>query len=215
MEIRESQFHCETRRLNKAGYARFRNFLLYGERNLAGETVQVDIFQDVLILDYHQEKLSRYSVEFQPDERHFRRVGNPRLYDHRYLSAQLELWNPGDIEWFVIIRESAPVRRRNAAEVTCIQGILHEGKVNKLGGNGYLQFASDYVILFHKRGNTTGNGNCVNSCDDVIENAYPDQARSKAREPSHHETHTPQTLGLSNQLCPRNVWRSMVAFTHP
>jgi hypothetical protein len=28
---------CETRRLNKAGYARFRNFLLYGERNLAGK----------------------------------------------------------------------------------------------------------------------------------------------------------------------------------
>jgi hypothetical protein len=55
---------CETRRLNKAGYARFRNFLLYGERNLAGETVQVDIFQDVLTLDYHQERLSRYSVEW-------------------------------------------------------------------------------------------------------------------------------------------------------
>ena len=41
---------CETRRLNKAGYARFRNFFLYGERNLAGETVLVDIFQDVLTL---------------------------------------------------------------------------------------------------------------------------------------------------------------------
>ncbi len=103
---------CETRRLNKAGYARFRNFLLYGERNLAGEAVQVDIFQDVLTLDYHQEKLSRYSVEWQPDERHFRRIGNPRLYQHPYQSAQLELWKPGEVEWFVIIRESAPVRRR-------------------------------------------------------------------------------------------------------
>ncbi len=77
---------CETRRLNKEGYARFRNFLLYGERNLAGETVLVDIFQDVLILDYHQERLSRYCV--------------------------LELWQPGEVEWFVIIRDSAPVRRR-------------------------------------------------------------------------------------------------------
>jgi hypothetical protein len=48
------------RRLNKAGYAKFRNFLLYGERNLAGEKVQVDIFQDVLTLDYNQERLSRY-----------------------------------------------------------------------------------------------------------------------------------------------------------
>ena len=54
---------CETRRLDKAGYARFRNFLLYGERNLAGERVQVDIFQDVLTLDYNQERLSRYSYQ--------------------------------------------------------------------------------------------------------------------------------------------------------
>lgn len=103
---------CETRRLNKAGYARFRNFLLYGERNLAGETVQVDIFQDVLTLDYHQERLSRYSVEWQPDDHHLARVGSPRLYQHRYQSSQLELWQPGEVEWFVIIRDSAPVRRR-------------------------------------------------------------------------------------------------------
>ena len=103
---------CETRRLNKAGYARFRNFLLYGERNLAGEKVQVDIFQDVLTLDYNQERLSRYSVEWQPDDHHFTRVGYPRLYDHRYQSAQLELWQPGEVEWFVIIRDEPKSRRR-------------------------------------------------------------------------------------------------------
>jgi len=104
---------CETRRLNKAGYARFRNFLLYGERNLAGETVQVDILQDVLTLDYNQERLSRYSVEWQPDDRHFSRVGSPRLYDHRYQSAQLELWQPGEVEWFVIIRDQPRSRKRS------------------------------------------------------------------------------------------------------
>ncbi len=103
---------CETRRLNKAGYARFRNFLLYGERNLAGETVQVDIFQDVLTLDYNQERLSRYSVEWAPDDHNFTRVGYPRLYDHRYQSAQLELWQPGEVEWFVIIRDQPRSRRR-------------------------------------------------------------------------------------------------------
>src|SRR5260370_28536604 len=32
---------CETRQLNKAGYAKFRNFLLSGERSLAGEITQV------------------------------------------------------------------------------------------------------------------------------------------------------------------------------
>ena len=43
---------CETRRLNKAGYAKFRNCSLYGERGLAGETALVNIFQDFLTLEY-------------------------------------------------------------------------------------------------------------------------------------------------------------------
>jgi hypothetical protein len=49
---------------------------------------RLDIFQDVLTLDYNQERLSRYSVEWAPDDRHFIRVGYPRLYDHLYQSAQ-------------------------------------------------------------------------------------------------------------------------------
>ncbi len=103
---------CETRRLNKAGYVKFRNFFLYGERNLAGGKALVDIFQDVLTLEYNQEKLSRYSVEWQPDDRHPARVGASRLYEHSYQSLQLELWEPGEAEWFVIIRTDPPVRRR-------------------------------------------------------------------------------------------------------
>jgi hypothetical protein len=105
---------CETRRLDKAGYAKFRNFLLYGERGLAGEDAMVNIFQDLLTLEYQQEKLSRYSVEWQPDERHLARVGNPRLFLHPYQSAQQELWEPGTVDWFVIIRTNPPVRRRRS-----------------------------------------------------------------------------------------------------
>jgi hypothetical protein len=119
---------CETRRLNKAGYARFRNFLLYGERNLAGETVQVDIFQDVLTLDYHQERLSRYSVEWQPDDHRLARIGSPRLYHHRYQSAQLELWQPGEGEWFVILRAAPRSRRRlRRGRILAIQPPLFSG----------------------------------------------------------------------------------------
>jgi len=103
---------CETRRLDKAGYAKFRNWSLYGERGLAGEVALVNIFQDFLTLEYEQEKLSRYSVEWQPDERHLARVGNPRLFHHPYHSAQPELWEPGEVEWFVIIRTNPPTRRR-------------------------------------------------------------------------------------------------------
>lgn len=103
---------CETRRLNKAGYAKFRNFLLYGERGLAGKQAMVNIFQDLLTLEHEQEKLSRYSVEWQPDERHLARVGNPRFYQHSYPSPQQELWEAGEVEWFVIIRTDPPIRRR-------------------------------------------------------------------------------------------------------
>lgn len=101
----------ETRVLNKAGYAKFRKFLLYGEHGLAGQETLINIFQDTLTLEYGDTPLSRYSVEWQPDERHLRRVGNPRLYAHGYQSKQIPLWERGDVEWHVIIRVDAPGRR--------------------------------------------------------------------------------------------------------
>jgi len=104
----------ETRVLNKAGYAKFRNFLLYGEQGLAGSETLVNIFQDTLTLEYGDSPLSKYSVEWQSDDRHFRRVGNPRLYQHPYQSPQQQLWKPGEVEWFVILRcePKTPRRRR-------------------------------------------------------------------------------------------------------
>ncbi len=113
---------CETRTLTKAGYARFRNFLLYGEQGLAGKRTLINIFQDVLTLEYGEHPLSRYSVEWQPDDRHFLRVGNPRFYDHPYQSLQLPLWQPGEVEWFVIIRTDPAVhRRRKKGQMLLIQ----------------------------------------------------------------------------------------------
>ena len=103
---------CETRTLTKAGYARFRNFLLYGEQGLAGKKTLVNIFQDILTLEYGEYPLSRYSVEWQPDDKHLLRVGNPRLYDHPYQSSQQFLWESGEVEWHVILRTDPPVRRR-------------------------------------------------------------------------------------------------------
>ncbi len=66
----------------------------------------------MLTLEYGAHPLSRYSVEWQPDDRHLLRVGNPRLYDHPYQSPQLPLWEPGEVEWFVIIRGSPKSHRR-------------------------------------------------------------------------------------------------------
>lgn len=122
---------CETRRLNKAGYAKFRNFLLYGERSLAGQETLVNIFQDMLTLEYQQEKLARYSVEWQPDEYHLARVGNPRLFRHPYPSSQLELWEPGEVEWFVIIRARLSTRHwKSQSRMVVVQlPLLAEGTI--------------------------------------------------------------------------------------
>jgi hypothetical protein len=108
---------CETRRLSKAGYARFRDFLLYGERGLAGKKALINIFQDTLALEYGEHPLAKYSVEWQPDDRHLLRVGNPLLYDHPYQSPQLELWSSDQVEWFVII-QAAPYGSRPRGKCT-------------------------------------------------------------------------------------------------
>ena len=83
----------ETCVLNKAEYAKFRNFLLYGEQGLAGCETLMNIFEDTLTIEYGDYPLSKYSIEWQPDDRHLLRVGNPRLYTHPYQSPQLPLWN--------------------------------------------------------------------------------------------------------------------------
>src|SRR5215470_17922227 len=57
-------------------------------------------------LVYDQEKLSRYPDEWQPDYRHLARVGTPRISRHPYHSPQQELWQAGEVEWFVIIRNT-------------------------------------------------------------------------------------------------------------
>lgn len=105
---------CETRVLNKAGYARFRNFLLYGEWALAGRAVAINLFQDTLALEYGEHVLAKYSVEFQPDDKQLLQVGNPRLFEHPYHSSQLSLWPTGSVEWYVILpcQPSSPRRKR-------------------------------------------------------------------------------------------------------
>src|SRR5205085_10185573 len=50
----------ETRPLTKAGYARFRDFLLYGERALAGKRALITIFQDTLALEDGEYPLAKY-----------------------------------------------------------------------------------------------------------------------------------------------------------
>ena len=111
----------EMRTITRAGYVRIRSYLLYGERNLAGERAQVNLFQDVLKLEYQEQPLSRYSVEWQPDEKHLRRAGNARLYDNPYRSSQLPLWEDAAVEWYLILRADPYGPRRKKKRLVVLQ----------------------------------------------------------------------------------------------
>jgi len=111
----------ETRQLNKAGYAHFRNFLLYAERGLAGKRALITLFQDSLTLEYGEYPLARYSLEWQPDNHHLLRVGNPHLFEHPYHSLQLSLWSPSQVEWLLILPCQPSPRKRKRKQSQIIQ----------------------------------------------------------------------------------------------
>ena len=77
----------------------------------------------VALPQYGEHPLAKYSVEWQPDDKSLRRVGNPRFYEHPYQSPQLELWSASEVEWYVIIRARpyGSRQRRNKKRLVFLQ----------------------------------------------------------------------------------------------
>jgi hypothetical protein len=66
---------------------RCRHFLLSGEQGLAGKKTLVNIFQDVLTLEYGDHPLSRYSVEWQPNDTPQSTRSKPLITDWQIVTA--------------------------------------------------------------------------------------------------------------------------------
>jgi hypothetical protein len=92
------------RRLDKSGYLRFRYWRLYAEPGLERRPVAVWLYKEQLTVEYHDTQLGSYTVEYQPDGKHFRDVTMPQLYETQYRSPQLPLWQFGDDDWLKIVR---------------------------------------------------------------------------------------------------------------
>jgi len=92
------------RRLDRAGYARFRHWRLYGERGLMGKRAAIWLYKETLTIEFAEEPLSQFAVEYQPDKKHLRQVTKSRLFQTRYQSAQLALWEAGAVEWHLVRR---------------------------------------------------------------------------------------------------------------
>jgi transposase len=104
------------RRLDRAGYVRFRHWRLYGEEGLRGRRAAVWLFKETLTVEFAEESLSQFAVQYQPDRKHLREVTRPQRFETRYRSPQLALWAEGEVEWRLVIRRPGyqPRTRRYA-----------------------------------------------------------------------------------------------------
>jgi hypothetical protein len=85
---------CSTRfgrRVDRAGYVRFRDWRIYGEQGLSQEQAAVWLYGEHLTVEFTGEALAQYTVIYQPDGRHLREVKEPRLFETPFRSPQLSL----------------------------------------------------------------------------------------------------------------------------
>jgi len=99
-------FHATrfARTLDKLGYVRFRDYRVYSEAGLARRPVAVWLYAERLTIAFDDTLVAQSLVEYQPDGKHFRAVGEPHRYPTQYQSPQLPLWELGDQEWVKVLR---------------------------------------------------------------------------------------------------------------
>jgi transposase len=111
------------RRLDRAGYVRFRHWRLYGEAGLARRRAAVWLYKETLTIEFAEEPLSQFTVDYQPDRRHLRQVRRPRRFETRYQSPQLPLWEEGAVEWHLVQRLTPRPTRKRSQSSQVPQGV--------------------------------------------------------------------------------------------
>jgi hypothetical protein len=107
------------RRVDDAGFVRFRNWRLYGERGLAGAEAAVWVLGETLTVEYATDTLAQYTVVFEPDDRHIRRIIAPRLFATRYPAPQPFLSALAAVPWQPALRlPQYRARRQRRARAT-------------------------------------------------------------------------------------------------
>lgn len=100
------------RRLDVYGYVRFRHWRLYGELGLARQQATLWLYGETLTLEFANTPLSQFTVSYQPDKKHFRRVSDRQVFETHYHSPQLSLWEAGAVTWHLVQRLPAYAQRR-------------------------------------------------------------------------------------------------------
>jgi putative transposase len=103
-----------TRRVDQAGYIRFRNWRLYGERGLADHPASVWVTDEEVTIQFAEEPLARYGVTYQRDHRSFRQVTPRRIFKTRYTAPQVPLPGVDPSAWPLVIEQPQLRRRRRS-----------------------------------------------------------------------------------------------------
>jgi transposase len=104
------------RRVDWAGYIRFRHWRIYAEEGIAGATVALWLYDESLTVVCADEALAAYTVAYQPDATHFTRITNPQIFETTHRSRQLRLWDLTDDEWRKVYRLPIHPRRRSPVQ---------------------------------------------------------------------------------------------------
>ncbi len=115
------------RRLDRAGYVRFRHWRLYGEAGLARRRTAVWLYKETLTIEFAEVPLSQFNVDYQPDRHHLRQVSHPQRFETRYQSPQLPLWEEAAVEWHLVQRLTSrptPKRSRTSRVLQAVQPLL-------------------------------------------------------------------------------------------
>ena len=109
------------RRVDGAGFVRFRNWRFYGERGLVGAEAAVWVLGDTLTVEYATDTLARYRIAYEPDERRIRSVTEPQIFATRYPSPQPFIAALATLEWCRALRlppyQPHRKRRRGGGQV--------------------------------------------------------------------------------------------------
>jgi len=114
------------RRLNQHGYFRFRHWKLYGEVGLAKRKTTIWLSKEHLTVEFGEEPLAQYAVQYQPNGKHVRNIVEPHHFETRYRSLQLDLWQQGEVEWHMVRRMAgyAPPQKKNERAGTTQQRLF-------------------------------------------------------------------------------------------
>jgi len=94
-----------TRHLDRHGYVWFKQWRFFGEDGLAGSEVSVWMYEGTLKIEYQTTALSEYTLSFSPDHQQIQAVKNPRHIETHFASPQLHLWQRGETEWLLALKQ--------------------------------------------------------------------------------------------------------------